>query len=523
MRDTNFQKGFILLAFGLLMAGLFLHLGKQPLYLEEPRRAIIAMEMAERGNFWIPTELGEYYYNKPPVFNWVLMGSASLFGGFHEWAMRLPTVLSTLGIITLMWFMGRRYVDEHFGLLSGLIFATCGSVLLFFSQLGEIDLFYALISLAGFAVLFHGYEQRQWWWMFGGFYAFHAIGMLTKGLPSVVFIGLTLPAWLWYKKDLKRLTSVAHVGGIILFVIITGGYLYQYSHFNSLEPLLKVWLGQAGERTVAEQGIQRLLGHLLLYPLDTLKDLLPFSLLIVFVWRKDIFQVLKRNEWVMYSALVTAVNFPVYWISPGAKQRYLYMFFPLILAVCLWMWRNAEASAPKKVFRMLSGIFLVLVACGGTAMFFLPQFGFLSGGIAMGVIAGFCFLILLGWWKKQDHKEIHAMILAMMILRIIFDLTIIPLRARDSGARTDQLTAFQIDSIVGKSPLYFFRNDRCSFNTIYYLNRLRGECLQKSYEIQDGAFYIADVTCIEVPFQCYWEFEYDKRSYVLFQFSALRD
>jgi len=512
------QRRYLLIASGLLLAGLFLNMGVQPLYLEEPRRAIIGREMAERGNIWVPTELGEYYYNKPPFFNWVLIASAKFFGGFNEWAMRLPTVLSTLGIVLLMWYMGRRFVDAHFGWLSGMIFACCGSVLLFFSQLGEIDLFYALVSLAGFSVLLLGYQQRGWWWMFGGFYAFHALGMLTKGLPSVVFIGLTLPAWLWYKSEFKRLFSAAHFFGILIFCVITGGYLFQYSRYNDLEPLLLVWLGQAGERTIAEQGISSLLGHLLIYPLDSLKDMLPFSLLVVFFWRKDVKKVIIRNEWMVFAALVVAVNFPVYWISPGAKQRYLYMFFPLILTLGLWMWRNAENQRIKRLFRVVAGIFLFSISIGGTAIWFLPQFEFLPNRFLLGVAACISFCTVLWWWKRDAGRDIYALLLSMLIFRIIFDLTVIPLRDLNSGAQYDKITAFQIDAIVGDSPLFFHRNDRCSFNSIYYLNRLRGHCITKSYTLKKDTFYIADESCIEAPYACYWSFKYDKRDYVLLRF-----
>jgi 4-amino-4-deoxy-L-arabinose transferase-like glycosyltransferase len=520
MPGTKVNKNLILLTFGLLLAGLFINLGLQPLYLEEPRRAIIAMEMAERENLWVPTELGEYYYNKPPVFNWILILSAKLFGGFNEWAMRLPTVLSTLGIVFLMWYMGRCYIDEYFGWQSGLMFATCGSVLLFFSQLGEIDIFYALVSLLGFVALFQGFQQRRWWWMFGGFYAFHAIGMLTKGLPSLMFIGLTLPAWLWYKGELKRLLSIPHWFGILTWGLITGGYLFQYSKFNDLESLLTVWLGQVEERTIAEQGFQRLLTHFILYPLDSLKDLLPFSLLAIFFWRKRILDVLKQNEWILFAAIVVAVNFPVYWVSPGAKQRYLYMFFPLMLAIGLWMLRRSENLKIKKIFRILSGVFLGAISIGGTLLYFLPQFDFLPFRIGFAIAAGISFFLVLWWWKLEPHRELHALILSMLLFRITFDMTVLPHRNLKSDASYDKITAFQIDAITGNSPLYLYGNDRCSFSTIYYLNRLRNQCVVKSYTLQKDAFYIADETCITGPYACYWTFMYDNRKYVLFRFTS---
>ena len=520
MNYPRTERHLLWLATGLLFAGMFINLGKQPLYLEEPRRALIAMEMWERGNMWAPTELGAYYYNKPPVFNWVLMGSAALLGGFHEWAMRLPTVLSTIGLCLLLFFMGRRYVDASFGWVSALLFAANGSILLFFSHLGEIDLFYALTGFAGFAALFHFYQTRRDLLLFTVFYGLNAIGFLTKGMPSILFIGLSLGAWFAWQRDWRRLFSWAHLAGIAVFGLIVGGYLYQYSLYNGLERLLPEWIGQAGERTVAEQGIRPLLSHLVLYPLDTLKDLLPFSLLAIFLWRKDVLGLLRRNAWVAFSALVFAANFPVYWLSPGAKQRYLYMLFPLLLIVFTWAWRHRHelSRGHNLVFRVLTGLLLVFFASGAPLLAFIPELSFLPyeymlTGVSILALSFLCYL----FWKRKG-LELALLITAMAFARIVFDLTVLPQRAHRSGAQQDKELAIAIQGIVQDQPLYIYRFDRISHTTVYYLNRLRGDCLKRSYREEPGVYYLAEANCVERPFTEILEFEYDKRRYILFQF-----
>ena len=69
-RSKNLTAYFIFLLFVLAY---LLNLGLQPLFLEEPRRTLIAIEMLHNKNLWIPTELGVYYFKKPPFFNWVLV------------------------------------------------------------------------------------------------------------------------------------------------------------------------------------------------------------------------------------------------------------------------------------------------------------------------------------------------------------------------------------------------------------------------------------------------------------------
>ena len=139
---------YLLLAATIILAiGLLLNLGVQPLYLEEPRRCMIAMEMLENGNWLVPTELGDFYYKKPPVYNWMLMISALSFGGFSELALRLPTVLSAVAVSVLMFFLGRKYVDWRFGWITALLFPLSGGILFYFSILAEIDLFYSFVTV----------------------------------------------------------------------------------------------------------------------------------------------------------------------------------------------------------------------------------------------------------------------------------------------------------------------------------------------------------------------------------------
>ena len=75
---------FVALLFILGAVALFLNLGLEPLHFEEPRRAIVALEMELTGNWWVPKINGEYYYNKPPVYNWLLIGLYKVFG-YEEW------------------------------------------------------------------------------------------------------------------------------------------------------------------------------------------------------------------------------------------------------------------------------------------------------------------------------------------------------------------------------------------------------------------------------------------------------
>lgn len=63
-----------IIIFTLLIPALFINLGKMPLSSDEPTRSVVALEMNLSGNYVTPTINGDYYYNKPPLYNWILAG-----------------------------------------------------------------------------------------------------------------------------------------------------------------------------------------------------------------------------------------------------------------------------------------------------------------------------------------------------------------------------------------------------------------------------------------------------------------
>ncbi|MCO6475635.1 MAG: glycosyltransferase family 39 protein [Phaeodactylibacter sp.] len=477
----------------LALLGLFLNLGVQPVYLEEPRRATIAMEMEENGNFIVPTQFGEFYYKKPPVFNWVVWTSAKVTGGYTAWALRLPTVLSIIFTSVLLFWLGRRYVNPEFGWLSALLFPISGGLYFYFSLLGEIDLFYTLVTFAGFATLFHFQQQGRYRWMFFLTYALAAVGTLTKGLPSVLFLGLSVLAWLWWEGELKRLLSLAHLAGILVYGALVGGYLLAYHQYNDIGNYLQMMVAESSERTVAENGLLKLLEHIFMFPLDTIKDLLPGGLLLLFAIRRDVRSLLLRNKLLTFVALMFLVNVLPYWISPGARQRYIYMLYPFLLMIGLYAYQHREEVKAWRfrAFRILSGILVGAVALGSLAIPFIPGLEFLNyrwplalGGFLAGAAVFYFYL-------RQPQRTLILLILATAVARLLFDFTVLPQRAHESDAQVDIEIARAVDEIVGDTPLYLYQGARISFSAIFYLNQIRGKTLRRNYELEKGAYYIA--------------------------------
>ena len=83
---------------GLLLLAVFLNLGLFPLNSDGGLRSLTAMEMELSGDYIVPTQNGHYYYRKPPIFNWSIIGAHKLFGDWSNFTIRFP-----VGVALILW------------------------------------------------------------------------------------------------------------------------------------------------------------------------------------------------------------------------------------------------------------------------------------------------------------------------------------------------------------------------------------------------------------------------------------
>lgn len=103
---------------------LFFCLGSWPLSdPDEGRYATIAAEMLRRGDFITPTLNQTLYFEKPPLFYWLIAATFRMFE-WEAWAARLvPACSAMIGIfVTYLW--GRRSFGERAGRWSAIMLAT---------------------------------------------------------------------------------------------------------------------------------------------------------------------------------------------------------------------------------------------------------------------------------------------------------------------------------------------------------------------------------------------------------------
>lgn len=184
-------------------------------------QATIARNMLTSGD-WVTARLdGVAYLEKSPLIYWMMAVSFRIFG-VHDWAARLPLMLS---VILLCWVTFRfarwAFDDDTAGLYSGLALATCAGLFLFTRILIPDAIVTLTITGAIWAWLRlldpDEQELRKWSIVLG---ACMGSGLLLKGLIAIVFPILAGLAYMAVTRQLISLGSWRRLH-IILAAVVT--------------------------------------------------------------------------------------------------------------------------------------------------------------------------------------------------------------------------------------------------------------------------------------------------------------
>lgn len=302
---------------------------------EEPRRAAIAMEMNFADRCLQPTLHGHPYYNKPPLFSWILVKSMQ-WGNKSEYFVRLPGILSHLFTTIFLFLWVRKILNVEAGLFSALIYLTAGEILFYGIMLaGEIDLFFTMLVFLQFALLYLGLtEEKHRLKYLTSSYVFAGLGFLTKGLPSVVFLVLTVLVWLLIERKRKH-HIWQHLPGILLSAFLVGSYfLALHLHGGDAKLYLINLFNEASQKSGFESTGSRLFKNVLEFPTTFLKIVLPWSIIalsLLFIKQNRI--VIWKNRLTRFCVIFILSNIGLFWFADVVTARYLYPFAPFLAVI----------------------------------------------------------------------------------------------------------------------------------------------------------------------------------------------
>lgn len=342
----------------------------------EARYGEIARKMLETGNWVTPLhDYGVPFWAKPPLSTWLSALSMQFFG-VNEFAVRLPALLLSIGILWLIWGVAKKQSGSVVAWASTVILA---SALYFYLDAGTVMTDPALIFCTTLALISfwramtHG--QKTWSYVF---FISLGLGLLAKGPVAIVLVGLPLFFWVLFTNQWVNLwVKLPWITGSCLTLLIalpwyllaeqrTPGFLQYFIVGEHLQRFLTPgWTGDKYGMAHDEHW-----GMVWVY---AIAGIFPWCLLISswFIRNWKNIPTLCRNDydgWLFYLFLCMMV--PLFFFTFSSNIIYTYVF-PSLPAFALFfaeIWnRSTESLMQSRLIIPMSlvcGVVVLIVTLG---------------------------------------------------------------------------------------------------------------------------------------------------------------
>ena len=497
-----------------------------PLIFEEPRRALVSLEMILSGNYVVPRINAFDYYNKPPFYNWILAAFFHLFGT-HEWVVRLPTYLSLFAITLINYRFFRSRIGEQPALISSFFFLLSGHVLFYFSFVGEIDITYSLIVYSQILVFIYFHDKKKLWAMFGWSYALMTVGFMTKGLPSIAFQGLTILGFAVYSRKWVYLFHPANFIFLALSVLCLFGYFSVYANYSDPVPYLAQLINESSKRTSLD--IISVLVNPFKVVGEFLKITFPWCILAILLLFKRNRQ-LASNRWITYGLLFVTANVWLYLLSPGTRDRYLYMFLPFIYNSISYYLAPILDSNRKSMVRFVI-VFSVFIS-----LLFVYLSLDLNAPIWWAFIFGIIFTVVVFLFLKNKISSILSLLVIMLVARLAYDQIVFPDRRDSISQKSAKSVAKDIVDITASGTLHFYTSfsskenrlpftgkldvphiERLPYDLSFYVSSMSKKIIVASDELKNELWYVSRKDRIQDKHEIALEFHLENKDWILFR------
>lgn len=459
---------------------MFFNLGAIPLLdPDEPVYAETPKEMIAFNDFLSPRIYGEYWYDKPPMYYWLVAAAFKIFG-MSEFSARFPTAFFGVAGVLALYLYGRELFNKRAAMVGALVLAT--SVEYFY--LGKAAVTDITLNLC-LTIALLAFLTNRYYIM----YIFIGLATVTKGPVGILFPGAIIFLYLCVTKRLHLLKDMKIPAGILLFSITAlPWYLLMYSVHGSA--FIETFLGFHNvARFTSPEHPELVVWYYFI----------PVLVLGFFPWTAILFQSVRasltqstQNDFrvLVFLNIWAAFIFVFFTICQTKLVSYILPMYPPLALITGWyidlMW-----AAKKRSFAWPIALF-VLSALLIVGMFFgVKSLPGLSEGITVlaGIIIFMVVCSLLFVWQKHINRVFWTQVVGMTLFAMVLIGMLFPVAA---PYFTSKYIAQEFAAYYdGKSPIYILKFLRPGF--AYYTN-IYGN------EIQKDDF----VTSINTPGRAYY-------------------
>ncbi len=167
---------------------------------DEAHYAELTREMLHSGNWLVPLLDGKPFIDKPVLFHW-LQGASVLLLGETEFAARLPSALSAVGLFAITRWAGTALFDAEVGSLGAIMFATIPATFAL-ASIAIFDMVFALFLFGAVASLLVAAKRSSVRTELLG-YGLLTLAVMTKGPVALVLVALFLAAGLLVSRETR--------------------------------------------------------------------------------------------------------------------------------------------------------------------------------------------------------------------------------------------------------------------------------------------------------------------------------
>jgi 4-amino-4-deoxy-L-arabinose transferase-like glycosyltransferase len=431
---TSIERRQVWLLFAIALVILAAGIGlRDPWPADEPRFALVAKQMFESGNWLIPHRGTELYSDKPPLFMAAQAFFYTLTGSWRV-AFLLPSLLAGLGMLALVYDLGRRLWNHRVGVYAAAAL-LCTFQFVYQAKRAQIDPSVCFfLTLANYGLLRHfllGPDWRAFW--LGCFAA--GLGVITKGvgvLALLMFVPYLFARWQdWPGVTRTHGAALRWLAGIVFFVAATALWLgpMLYAVVSEAGPEYRAYMNDILFRQTAGRYTESWDHH---QPPWYYLGVIAFAwlpLVLVLPWAVPRWwQALKQRDARVLLPLAWILLVVLFFTFPKGKRDVYIM--PALPLLALLAGSQLEAIAARPAFRrlvlgfvaLLGSVFLVVGALAWSghlerANRLVEQRGLEAGGqllwlfvLVVGAVAVLSAALL------RTRRSLHALALTLAAL-----------------------------------------------------------------------------------------------------------
>ena len=397
---------------------MFFQLGSYPLLdPDEPVYAQTAREMLASGDLLSPRIYGEYWYDKPPMYYWLVAAASTLFGA-GEFASRFPSALLAVVGSVYLYLSVSRLLSIRAGVLSALVLTTS----LEYFYLGKAAVTDMTLTFCIMGSLLSFIERRYML-----FYLFAALAVVVKGPIGLFFTGAIAFLYLLLTQRWKELARMSILPGIIVFTAVSAPWYLLMAHFHGAV-FIDTFFGFHNVTRFTSP--EHASGAVWYY-------FIPVLLVGFFPWTAILFQSVwtaltsnrKERPILFFFMIWAVVVFVFFSISATKLVSYILPMFPALAVIVGWYLDQALEYGREKP-RITWIIVLTILSAGMIWGLFkaLDTMPYLEAGVlgcsAVVLVLATASSLLI--WRRKIGSAVGVQVVSMMLFIVVVTSLLMP-------------------------------------------------------------------------------------------------